>query len=245
MRDLQNADVAERHGLQPVIEAVAGADRIFLLNGYDVRMLAQSKAVIDAALAAGVSHIVHLGVHAAEDTTVVHFGWHQLIENYIERSGLAYVHLHPTTFMQNLLAPGTAASGVLTHYIGDGRPSWIDTDDIADVAAVVLRDPDPHEGGVYGLGTEVASMSEIAALLTEVTGRPWRDEPREPEDFYRTAVAAGADPAYMACVRNVFERTRDGSITETSETFDTVERLTGRPPTSLRAFVDKHRAAFT
>jgi NAD(P)H dehydrogenase (quinone) len=38
---------------------------------------------------------------------------------------------------------------------------------------------------------------------------------------------------------------RNGSLPEISDVFDTVERLTGRAPTSLRAFVEKQRATFT
>lgn len=217
-------------------------------SGYTVQMLAQSKAAIDAAKAAGVSHLVHLGAYASDDTTIVHLGWHQLVETYIERSGLGYTHLRPNSFMQNLLTLSRAddgRSGVLTHFIADARPSWIDTDDIAAVAAIVLRDSAKHADRAYPLATEAASMSEIASLITKVTGLPWRYEPQEPESFYRIVTAAGADPIYMACVRNVFERTRNGSLTEASDTFDTIEHLTGRPPTSLRAFIEKHRPAFS
>lgn len=239
-------DVAERHGLAPVVDVLSGVDRVFLSSGYDVKMIAQSKAVIDAAAAAGVAHVVHLGVHAVPDSTIVHFGWHQVVEAYLERTGLGYTHLHPTSFMQNLLLPGTAdpATGVLTHFIRDAAPSWVDSGDIAAVAAEVLRDPDHHRGVVYGLGTEVASPADITALIGDVTGRPWRYEAREPDDFYSAMTAAGADPFYMACVRNVFERTREGSVPDGADTFDTVERVTGRKPTSLRTFLERNRAQF-
>jgi NAD(P)H dehydrogenase (quinone) len=236
--------VAETQGLEPILDAMDGIDRLFLLTGYDVKMLAQSKAAIDAAKAAGVGHIVHLGVHARDDTTIAHFGWHQLVEAYIERSRLGYTHLHPASFMQNLpmLARlGGATLGVITHFIGEARTSWVDTGDIAAVAAVVLRAPHAHVGRTYPLATEAASMDEIAFLLTEVTGPPRRYEPQEPEAFLRIMTAAGTDPVYMACVRNVFERTRSGSLAEAAETFDTVERLTGRAATSLRAFLGRHR----
>jgi NAD(P)H dehydrogenase (quinone) len=240
-------DTAPRDGLTPLARAFAGVDRLFLLTGYDVRMLAQSKAAIDAAVAAGASHIVHVGAHARPDTSIVHLGWHQLIEAYIERAGPRWTHLHPTSFMQNLMmlaAIGGTGPGVITSYVGDARPSWIDARDIAAVAAAVLRDPAAHAGKIYPLGTEAASIAELAALLAEVTGRAWRHESQEPESFFRSAIAAGADPVYMTCVRNVFERTRDGSFSEGSDIFDTVERLTGRPATSLRSFLERHCSHF-
>ncbi|HEV2605582.1 MAG TPA: NmrA family NAD(P)-binding protein [Microvirga sp.] len=240
-------DRPEVEGLASLTAALAGVDRVFLLTGYDVRMLAQSKASIDAARAAGVSHVVHLGAYAADDTTIVHLGWHQMIEACLARSSLGHTNLRPNWFMQNLLAYGgrnSARPGVITGYIGDARPSWVDTADIAAVAAAILRDPAAHNGQTYPLATEAASFAEIARQLEMETGRTWRYDSAEPQAFFEAVTAAGADPVYMACVRNVFERTRDGSLTEASDVFDTVERLTGRAPTSLRDFIAKHRETF-
>ncbi|WP_447008185.1 hypothetical protein ACRAKI_17605 [Saccharothrix isguenensis] len=65
-----------------------------------------------------------------------------------------------------------------------------------------------------------------------------------PEAYLAAVTAAGADPAHMDCVRNVFERTGEGSLPEAAATFDAVERITGRPATSLRAFLRRHREHF-
>lgn len=77
---LVDLDLPEREGLGRLVAALRDVDRLFLLTGYDVRMLAQSKAVVDAAAEAGVGHVVHLGVHAAPGSSVPHHGWHQLVE---------------------------------------------------------------------------------------------------------------------------------------------------------------------
>lgn len=68
--------------------ALHGVDRVYLLTGYTVAMLTQSKTLVDAAVKAGVQHIVHQGVFANWDVTDPHFVWHQMIERYIEGSGL-------------------------------------------------------------------------------------------------------------------------------------------------------------
>lgn len=240
-------DHPEKQGLEPMIDALRGVDRVFLLTSYDVKMLAQSKAVIDASNQSDVSHVVHLGAHASPTTTIVHLGWHQMIEAYLSSSGLNSTNLHPTSFMQNLfllLSIGGSPNGVLPHYIGDARISWVNSDDVADTAAVILRDPEPHAGRSYLLGAEVASMREIAATLSTVTGLPWREERREPEVFFQTVTAAGADPIYMACVRTIFERTRHGTLPELAETSEALHQLRGRPATSIRSFVQRHRGHF-
>jgi hypothetical protein len=43
----------------------------------------------------------------------------------------------------------------------------------------------------------------------------------------------------MACVRNVFERMRNGSLTEPDGVLGTIEAVTGRPATSLQRFLER------
>jgi NAD(P)H dehydrogenase (quinone) len=239
-------DGIERHPLgehTALRDALAGVDRLFLLTGYTVDMLVHSKAVIDAAQRAGVAHIVHLGALASEDTTIVHFGWHQMIERYIESSGIAFTHLWPTTFMQNVVRFSLRPGGVLQHFIGDARVSWVDTDDVARVAATVLRAPREHAGKSYPLGVEALSLYEVATILSDTIGVPVRYEPRSPDDFLEAVLANNlVEPAYARCVHNVFRRTAEGSMPEAeAAVFDTVERVTGTKPTCWRDHALAHR----
>ena len=101
--------------------ALVGIDSVFLLTGYTVDMLRQSKALVDAARRAGVSHIVHLGACGNDETDIAHYGWHQFVERYIEWSGIDYTHLRPEVFLQNLLGYSgikTVDQGVIRHYVG-------------------------------------------------------------------------------------------------------------------------------
>jgi uncharacterized protein YbjT (DUF2867 family) len=52
--------------------------------------------------------------------------------------------------------------------------SWIDTDDIAIAAATILRSPRKHNGKTYPLAVESLSIGQVAGLLSEVIGRPFR-----------------------------------------------------------------------
>ena len=61
-------------------QALAGVDRLFLLTGYTVAMLHQSKMLVDAARKARVSHIVHQGIFANWDCTDPLLAWHEMIE---------------------------------------------------------------------------------------------------------------------------------------------------------------------
>ena len=91
--------------------------------------------------------------------------------------------------MQNMLGYGGESyiqKGVIRHYIGDARLSWVDVEDVAAAAAACLTQPDKHNGQTYRLGYEAATYHDIARIFTEVIGQPFSYEARPPEEFYRT-----------------------------------------------------------
>ena len=61
-------------------------------------------AFIDVSKAAGVRHVIKFsGLDARPDTTFPFGLMHKEIEEYLEKSGLAWIHLRPTGFMQEYL----------------------------------------------------------------------------------------------------------------------------------------------
>jgi NAD(P)H dehydrogenase (quinone) len=224
--------------------ALARIDRALLLTGYSVDMLKQSKAFIDVAKQAGVQHIVHIGASGAPTNEVAHWGWHQFIERYIEALGFSFTHLRPEAFMQNLIAFGWLNQGVITNYIDNARWSWIDCDDLALVAAETLLKCDRHAGKIYPLGYDAATMQEIAEILTDAVGKPFRLEAQSPEEFLDTMLKSGGDPAYMHCVYTQLKLNAANKIPCADVTFDNFEEITGRKPTTWRDFAQKHKAEF-
>jgi NAD(P)H dehydrogenase (quinone) len=227
--------------------ALKGIDSVFMVTGYTVDMLQQSKAFINAARRAGVKHIVHLGAPGDDDTQVGHWGWHQFVERYIEWSGILFTHLRPEIFMQNVLGYGGAQAegqSVFRHYIGDARISWVDCNDVAAVAAVALKHPEVHAGKTYHLGYEARSHAEVAEILTRVIGQTFTDESRPPEEFLQQMLAAGADPAYMRCVYQNWLGYASRSIPGQDAVYENFFELAGRQPTTWAEFAKAHAAAF-
>jgi NAD(P)H dehydrogenase (quinone) len=228
-------------------KAVEGIDRIFIVTGYTVDMLRQSKALLDQAKKAGVKHIVHLGACGRDDTTVAHWAWHQLVERYVEWLGFSFTHLRPETFMQNMLSyGGTKAidNGILHQYVKGARKSWVDVEDVAQVAALSLLQPEVHGGKVYRLGYDAKSYYEIAELMTEIIGKPFEYQPQEPEVFLQAMINSGAEMAYMSCVYDHYKRYAAGTIPGADDTFDNFPEITGKQPTRWEDFIKKHQAAF-
>lgn len=224
--------------------ALHGVDRVYLLTGYTVAMLTQSKTLVDAAVKAGVSHIVHQGVFANWDVTDPHFVWHQMIERYIEGSGVAWTHLHPNVFMEGLASMTPVSDGAFSVFWGDRRVGWIAARDIAAVAAAVLRQgPSRHGSKEYWLSTEVASGPEVATILSETLDRDIRCDVRGPEDF-KASIANGSTEVEAWYADAGVEFTRqviDGRMGYIGTVRDDVEFVTGRPSISLRQWVIENR----
>lgn len=225
--------------------ALEGIDRVFLVTGYTVDMLRQSKALLDNAKKAGVKNIVHLGACGRNDTTVAHWAWHQLVERYIEWCGFSFTHLRPETFMQNVLSYGgkkAIENGVINAYVKGARLSWVDIGDVAQVAALALTNPAVHGGQTYRLGYDAISYPEMAVLMTSVIGKPFRYEPLAPEVFLKTMQDAGAEMAYMGCVYDHWKRYAAGTIPGADDTFDNFPYITGKQPMKWVDFIEKHKA---
>ena len=227
--------------------ALEGIDRLFVLTGYTVDMLKQSKALLDNAKKAGVQHVVHLGACGRDDTTVAHWAWHQFVERYIQWAGFSFTHLRPETFMQNLLSYGgekTIKNGVVNAFVKDARLSWVDVDDVAEVAALALAHPEVHGGKTYRMGYDAMSFGELAERMTAIVGQPFRYVPLAPEVFLEAMRQAGAEMAYMNCVYDHWKRYAAGTIPGADDTFDNFPAITGRQPTRLDGFIERHKAEF-
>ncbi len=188
--EIRHLDLDKQETLKPALE---GIDSALLMTGYTVDMLKQSKAFLDTAKQTQVEHIVHIGASTAPTNEVAHWGWHQYIEKYIESLGFNFTHLRPEAFMKNITDFGWLNKDVVTNYIGDSRWSWVDSDDLALVAAETLRKPEKHAGKIYPLGYDTATISEVVEIMTEVIGKPYRIENHSPDEFLQNMLKFGAE----------------------------------------------------
>lgn len=226
-------------------EAFKGVERLFLITGYTVAMLVQSKAVIDAARKAGVQHIVHLGVFTPEyDCYDPHFAWHQLIEAYIKESKIPYTFLHPNCFMQNFIGVyHMAKDGRVRFYAEDKKVGWIALEDVGEAAAKILSEgPKKHQGNEYWFSTESLNIHEVAGIFTAVTGKTFRADAFTPEQFLKDFNPTGSslDP-YFVGVSEFFKQVVDGRMAYISEVRDDLPSLVGRKGMTLKEWAELHK----
>jgi NAD(P)H dehydrogenase (quinone) len=230
--------------------ALEGIDRVFVMTGYTVAMTHQTKTFTDAAADAGVGHIVHLGIFGNGRSTDPHFAWHELVERYIEGSGVPFTHLHPHMFMENLLSVFTLRDGRLPWPAGDKPTGWIAGEDIAAVAAkVLIEGPDVHAGKGYWMSTDVLNGAQAAEILSKAVGQTIPADVFTPDEMLQ-AVSSGlaATPSFMEghYALSTFEwlrQTYDGRMDYAAVTTTTVEELLGRPPIHLAEWAVRHRDA--
>ncbi len=233
---------------EPFRPALTGIDRLFLATGYTVEMVHQSKTIVDAAADAGLQFIVHLGIFGNGRTTDPHFAWHEMVERYIEGSGVAWSHIHPHFFMDNLLTSVPVVNGRFYWFMGDKRVGWIAADDLAAVSAQVLAEgPQKHAGKQYWLSTEVMNGVEAATEIAEGLGQPVESVVLTPDDLVAQITSGAMQmPSYVEAnygtsilewVRQTYDGRMDFGVTTTT----VVEDLTGRKPLTLREWVMRYR----
>lgn len=216
-----------------IAAALEGVDTVMLVSGSEVgQRVAQHRAVIDAAAAAGVTKFVYTSAPKATTSDLVLAPEHKATEEAIVASGLPAVILRNNWYTENYLGDlATAAqTGVLSAGAGDGRVASASRKDFADAAAVVLLE-DGHIGEVYELAGDVAwNYSDLAAAFAEVLGREVTYAPLSFDEQVSALRSFGLDEGTAGFVATLDAGIRDGALADTD---GTLARLIGRPTTPL------------
>jgi uncharacterized protein YbjT (DUF2867 family) len=171
---------------------------------------------------------------------------HWQLEREVKASGLPWTMLRPAFFMQNLQ---TAYRDDIRDHdrirlpAGGGRTSFIDTRDIADVAALALTRPDAHSEKAYTLtGGQALSWTQVAAALTAELGRPISYQSIGLLRARKELAAANLPAAYVNVQLLINIVARVGLAAKIT---DDVPRLLGRAPGTLTDYLHDHREQWT
>jgi uncharacterized protein YbjT (DUF2867 family) len=224
-------------------EALQNVAGIFLVTGYTVDMLVQSKTLIDAARRNDVNHIVHLGAFTRDhDEYSTVFAWHQMIEAYLRDSGAGWTNLHPNMFMQNLL--GWQVKGGLYSVYTSKPIGFTALEDVSEAAAVILMEgPDKHNGKDYWFSADVLDPQQVAETLTAATGHKFTAAVRDHERFLEEmALPPGSrfEPAYAKGGIELFREVEHGRIAYIGSVADDTKTVLGREPLLLRDWAKLH-----
>lgn len=206
-----------------------------------------------AAKAQGVSRIVDLSLGSTSPTSLsaqLRAQW--VAEQIFETNGLAGVHLRMKCFfLENLLimdAPGIRFFNRISNAWDDTPLSWLSGADVGAMAAHLLTKPLlTNERTVTSGGGFELSYPQIAAELTNTLGRTICYQGLTPEQWREQMIAGSKALGGEVNMRGIDHLVAQAVALRhapPSPVTDHVLRFTGRPATSLEAFVVRHAKAF-
>src|SRR5215510_3105152 len=224
--------------------ALDGVHRVLMISAPTMGMVQTQRAFIDACKAAGVRHVIKFSGLDARPDTAFPFGlMHKEIEEYLEKSGLAWTHLRPTGFMQEYLreAPSIINEGALYLALGDVRLNRVDLSDVGKVGFALLRDGG-HEGARLAMtGPEALTMAEVADRISRATGRTVRYIDVSPMQRRQALIAHGIPRELTdALDKQVEERLKGGLESRVDLS---THRLFNLKPTTFLEFAKRNAEA--
>ncbi len=219
--------------------ALKGADSLFLIRPPTVSdPNGALEKIVDEAIAANIQRIVYLSVLGADRNKLLP---HRANEDYIKASGIPYTLLRASFFMQNLSS--VHQTDIQLHQTlfmpaGKGKTSFIDTRDIAAVAAKALTEPQ-HAGKAYRLtGSESLDYYQVADIFTQVLNRPITYSNPSLFKFVFQMLQRGVPLEFALVMSGIYTTVRFGLA---GELYPDVADILGRSPISLRTFVKDYR----
>ena len=211
--------------------AFAGADTLVLVssNDFDDRA-GQHRNAVDAAKRAGIGHVVYTSGPKAATSSIQLLADHRATEEALAASGLPTTILRNGWYVENYTGqvPTYLEHGMVGS-AGDGKVSLALRAELAEAAAVVAT-TDGHVGKVYELGGEAVTLTELAAIVSDVTGAPVAYTDVPVEVFQGILVGAGLPEPVAAIFADVDRGIAGGELqVDPSD----LAALLGRPATPV------------
>ena len=223
--------------------ALAGVERLLIVSTDAVgRRVAQQTAIIEAAKAAGVKHIVYTSAPAARPDADAGLGpEHFWTEVALANSGLDFNVLRNHMYAENTLADAghVLASGQIFGLIGDRGTSYVTRADAARTAAGALL---TGEGKTIVDVTGPAPITNVerAAVFAKASGKTINVIAITPPELHKGLVAAGIPDSFagvLVAFQNDAVTGYHGVVT------NVVEHFSGRKPTPYADFIAANKAA--
>lgn len=179
------ADYADSAAMQAALD---GVRTLFLVSAdADPARVQQQTTAVDAAVAAGVEHLVYLSFLGADpDATFTFARDHFRTEEHIRATGVAFTFLRPSLYLDSV-PEWVGEDDVLRGPAGDGQVAWVSREDVAqDGPSRVDRRRSRgsglrhHRPAVVDLGTDRAGAGNVRPSTDRVSKSNTRRRARFP-----------------------------------------------------------------
>ena len=224
-------------------KALLGIDKIFLLRPPHISDVDKYfKPLITAIKKNNISGVIFLSVQGAEKSKVIP---HNKIESLIIESGVDYIFLRPSYFMQNLtttLIKDIKTKREIILPAGNAKFNWIDIKNIGETAAILLDKFVDYKNHAYELtGLENENFAEVTSLINKTIENPIKYKNVNPFKFYRIKKMEGMEKGMIIVMLLLHFLPR---LQKEPRISDFYERLTGKKPTDLKAFIEREKKTF-
>ena len=227
--------------------AFAGADRVLIVStdavGRPGGRHSQHVPAVKAAIAAGVKHVVYTSAVAATPTSRDFDRQRPLLDRgraCREQARLddpAQQHLHR---LHSERPSPAIASGELYSATGTGGRNYVTREDCARAAAGALLSDFNGKRILDVTGPAPVTQNEIAAIVSELTGKPIKHIAVSGEALKKGMEAAGLPPAVADLLVDFDVAAAQGYHAIATSA---VKDLGGKEPTSVREYLAANRAA--
>lgn len=243
--EVRRADFDDAASLEA---AFAGVDRLLIVSTDALdrpgRRLEQHLAAVAAAKRAGVKHVVYTSLTDPIRTATISIANdHAKTEEALKSSGLAHTVLRNALYT-DLFAhtlPRAVATGTLAAAVGTQGVGYVTREDCARAAAAALAARTDSSAVYEVTGPEVVTHAQLAGMLSELSGKTVTYAPIT-EEALRAGLAGAGLPPPVVDLYASFDRAISQGLLAVHT--DAVQRLTGRAPQSVRAFLEANRGAF-
>lgn len=231
--EVRAGDFADAGSLK---RAFAGARQVLIVSADKLgdEALRLHRTAIEAARDAGADRILytsHVGARAVSPFAPAE--QHAGTEADLAGSGLAYTSLRHGFYAESCLH--MVWDGLMAGELRvpeDGPVNWTARADLAEADAAILANAGRWDGVTPPLtATQPLTMAEIAAVASDVAGRPVRHVTVSDEAWREAKVAAGMPALYAEMLLGTFRAARRGDLAGSDPA---LERLLGRPPRTMR-----------
>ncbi len=218
---------------RPDAAALQGVGMLVLISSNDFNDRAgQHRAVIHAAKAAGVGHVIYTSILKGDKSPMLLAADHVETEAVLSASELGHTILRNGWYTENYTGSLAAAvaHGAMAGAAGDGLVSTAARADYAEAIAAVALDP-AHQGHVHELaGDQAYRLADMAAEVSRLTGKAIGYASLPEADYAAMLIGFGLPEGFARILADSDVQASKGALFDDSRT---LSRLIGRPTTPM------------
>jgi NAD(P)H dehydrogenase (quinone) len=221
----------------PDAAALKGVETLVLISSNDFNDRAgQHKAVIAAAKAAGVGHVIYTSILKGAQSPMLLAADHIETEAALKASGLGHTILRNGWYTENYTGSlgAAVAHGAMAGAAGEGLVSTATRADYAEAIAVVALDP-AHQGKVHELaGDRAYRLADMAAEVSRLSGKAVGYASLPEGDYAAMLMGFGLPEGFAKVLADSDAQAAQGALFDDS---GSLGRLIGRPTTPMEVSV--------